>query len=97
MHYLLVLALATTTLCGTACTSSSRTRSSLVAPLATNIQASSLTGTWVGIYHSGPVGTAKVTLTFKVYGSDYTGTFSTSTGAKGTTSGSISGNTFSVT
>ena len=78
------------------CSQNQRTESSLVET--SPIQSpSSLSGTWVGTYHSGPVGAAKVTLTFSVQGASYTGTFKTSTRAGGTTAGSVGNGSFSGT
>lgn len=55
------------------------------------------TGTWHGSYNSTVFGAQTMTLNIQQNGSALTGTYSSSTGATGTISGSVSGNTASVT
>lgn len=56
-----------------------------------------VTGRWVGPYNSSVFGSQTATLVAQQIGASCTGTYSTSTGALGTVSGSVSGDTLHFT
>jgi hypothetical protein len=56
-----------------------------------------VTGTWSGPYNSSVFGSRSMTMNLQQIGGSVTGTYSSSTGALGTVSGSVSDNTMSGT
>ncbi len=70
------------------------TKPSTATPTPTTVNA---TGTWSGPYNSSAFGAQSVTLILQQNGTSLTGTYSSTTGALGSISGTVSGNTANVT